>query len=393
VTPMAAAFDLHAHVSDLTKCSICLEDYKDPKSLPCLHTFCLECLRSYCRGKLIGEELLCPVCRNSCHIPEEGISGFPLNFFVNELLYAQNTAKLATDGVLLCEVCVEASEGETTDIPPAAKYCVDCSQHVCERCSRIHARMKTGAHLVVPLGEKKSTDLIQLRKRHCKEHKDETVKLYCYDCKTNVCSMCVALKHKQHDIAEISEAAEKLGQDLDEHVKAVSGCVADIHNLKQQWDAVKQTFLTEAEQGEVTVKQKGEGKKQLIDSHVDNLLQELKHVKVNYLKEVECNKEKLDITAAAMQSYINYSHMVRTTGKPEDVTHAAEELGTRATTLLQMDILSKSVEAPDIVFVPTDDHKFSVSEGGLNLVGRWTREKGTGMSTVTYLLFNYYLLI
>jgi len=376
---MAAAFDIHAHISDLTTCPICLECYKDPKSLPCLHTFCLECLISHCRGKSVGDELLCPVCRNSCHVPEAGISAFPLNFFVSDLLHAQNTATLVKDEMLFCEACIKVCEDETTTIPPATKYCVDCSQHVCEKCSRIHTTLGTGAHVVVELDDEMNAELIQLHKRHCNEHKAETVKLYCYDCKTNLCSVCVALKHKHHNITEISEAADEFVQDIDEHVKSVSDSITDIHNLQQQWDAQKQEFLTEAEKLEVTVKQKGEEKKRLVDSHVDSLLQKLQDMKLNYSKEVECNKEKLETTAVAMQSYINYSHMVRTKGKPEDITHAAEELDTRATTLLQTDVLHKTVQAPHLAFVPTEDNVFSAAEGDLNLVGRWTCEKVLGM--------------
>ena len=185
---MAAAFDLQAHVSDMTKCSICLEDFNDPKSLPCLHTFCLECLRSHCRDKLPGDEFHCPVCRNGCQVPEAGISAFPLNFFINDLLFAQKAAKPAVDGQLLCECCLEQSGGKKADIAPATMYCVDCSQHVCERCGGIHAKMKAGAHLVIPLGEEMTLEMIQLRRRHCKEHKDEIVKLHCYDC--NMLSVC-----------------------------------------------------------------------------------------------------------------------------------------------------------------------------------------------------------
>ena len=386
---MAAAFDFHAHVSELTKCPICLEDYKDPKSLPCLHTFCLDCLRSHSRGKLIGDELLCPVCRSSCRIPEAGITAFPLNFFVNDLLYAQNTAKSATDELLLCEMCFEWSEGDTTDIRQATKYCVDCSQYVCEKCSKFHIKMKTGAHLVVPVGEEIGKELIQSCKRHCKQHKDERVKLYCYDCKTSLCSMCAVLTHKQHNVAEISEAADELGKNIDEHITAVSDGITDVHDLEQQLDAQKQKFLTEAEQLEMIVKQNGEEKKRLIDRHVDNLLQELQCVKLEYSKEVECNKEKLQMTAVAMQSYMNYSQALRMKGRPEDITDAADDLGTKATTLLQSDVLFKTIQAPDIVFVPTDYHKFSLSEGGFNLVGRWTCEKGTGMYNT--LKYNYFI--
>ena len=219
---MAAAFDIQAHISDVTKCPICLEDFKDPKSLPCLHTFCLECLQSHGRDKLPGDELLCPTCRNSCCVPEAGISAFPLNFFMNDLLQACKAAKMASDEMLPCDACSEVCEEDLVSIPPATKYCVDCSQHVCEKCSKHHARMKTGAHHVVLLGEEMSTELIQLRKRHCQEHKGETVKLYCYDCKTNLCGLCMALMHKQHNVVEISEAADKLGQDIDKNVKALS---------------------------------------------------------------------------------------------------------------------------------------------------------------------------
>jgi len=93
---------------------------------------------------------------------------------------------------------------------------VDCSQHVCEKCGGIHAKLKSGGHLVIPLGEEMSSQMMQLRKRHCQEHKDEIVKLFCYDCKVNMCGLCGALKHKRHNVTEISEAADKLGQDIDE---------------------------------------------------------------------------------------------------------------------------------------------------------------------------------
>ena len=375
---MAAAFDLQAHISDVTKCPICLEDYKDPKSLPCLHTFCLECLRSYGRDKLPGDKLHCPSCRNSCCIPEAGISAFPLNFFMNDLLQAHSAAKMATEEMLPCGVCFEVCEEESIATPPATKYCIECCQHFCEKCNKLHAKMKTGAHHVLPLGENMSTDLIKSRRRHCCEHRDERVKLYCYDCKTNICGLCVALKHKQHNVAEITEAADKLGRDIDEQVKAVSDCIINIRDLKQQWDAEKQLFLSETEKLEATVKQTGGEKKKLIDVHVDNLLQELRTQQVNFSKEVECSNEELEMAAVVMESYINYSHVVREKGNSSDITHAADELCTRAASLLQTDILSKTVKSPDVVFLPDD--KFSVAEGGFNLVGRWLCGNCIGMA-------------
>ena len=33
-------------ISSLLECGICLEVYKDPRMLPCGHTFCVTCIRS-----------------------------------------------------------------------------------------------------------------------------------------------------------------------------------------------------------------------------------------------------------------------------------------------------------------------------------------------------------
>ena len=138
-----------------------------------------------------------------------------------------------------------------------------------------------------------------------------------------------------------------------------------------QWDAQKQTFLTEVEKLEASVKQIGEEKKKFIDRHIDSLLQELQYMKCTFLKEVDCNKDKLETTAVAMQSYINYSHTVRDKGNSSDITHAADELNTRATSLLATDVLSKTIQSPVIQLVPADDQNFSVVKD-VNSVGRWS---------------------
>ena len=52
-------------------CSICMSPFEDPKSLPCLHTFCEGCLRDYTesRGFSRNGSFPCPQCRNETTIP------------------------------------------------------------------------------------------------------------------------------------------------------------------------------------------------------------------------------------------------------------------------------------------------------------------------------------
>src|SRR5262249_52509510 len=52
-------------LSDILECMICLDEIKQPKMLPCQHSFCLECLREVYRekgGPKFGK-IICPICK------------------------------------------------------------------------------------------------------------------------------------------------------------------------------------------------------------------------------------------------------------------------------------------------------------------------------------------
>ena len=51
-------------------CSECDEYYKDPRMLPCLHTFCLQCLEK----QESQDTLHCPNCKEMITLSENGIS-------------------------------------------------------------------------------------------------------------------------------------------------------------------------------------------------------------------------------------------------------------------------------------------------------------------------------
>ena len=78
-------------------CPICfLPGYKQPKLLPCGHTFCLPCLKSYAgpRGEpAVGTTccptrrcFACPTCGLETKVPARGVEGFPTNLFVDRQL-------------------------------------------------------------------------------------------------------------------------------------------------------------------------------------------------------------------------------------------------------------------------------------------------------------------
>jgi len=179
--------------TDVTTCPICIDLFDNPKSLPCVHTFCLKCLQGHFKEKCLGDEVPCPMCRKEFEIPSNGLKDLPHNFFIQQLVDVRKSESTEVDDVP-CDVCMAESGKGSEKIPTATTYCVDCKQKLCEPCSKSHRRMKGGAHQVKPLGVEVEQELIQRRGSSCDKHNEEQVKLYCYDCKENICLMCSTAK-------------------------------------------------------------------------------------------------------------------------------------------------------------------------------------------------------
>lgn len=81
---------LEEYIDAILRCSFCLEYFTDPKSLPCLHTFCLKCITSHCNSRG-SDPSKCPVCRKELEPPpgsasRECLEKLPGNFVFRDLL-------------------------------------------------------------------------------------------------------------------------------------------------------------------------------------------------------------------------------------------------------------------------------------------------------------------
>ena len=81
--------DKEQNLEKMLECPICLEQLKNPKMLPCQHSFCMEnCmkkLQKHRHGKQF--HVNCPICRKENYIPK---NGFPNNYVLQSLLDIQN---------------------------------------------------------------------------------------------------------------------------------------------------------------------------------------------------------------------------------------------------------------------------------------------------------------
>lgn len=155
------AAGLAAQIDDMVLlCSVCLECYKEPKVLPCQHTFCRECLETILQAQTHKSVLLCPECRLEVSVPSNGVRGLATNFLVNKLVYLLQTFRKEEEpkqGSVCCDLCdTEDGEGDEADgafASVAVAKCSECNVHLCDLHHKAHSRTKmTRGHTTVALG-------------------------------------------------------------------------------------------------------------------------------------------------------------------------------------------------------------------------------------------------
>ena len=192
---------LHDEVS----CSVCMCTFTDPKQLPCLHSFCLNCLNGIQQTRGVHGKITCPECRREFQIPGSGNpSDFPTNFRINSLLDVLAIKECSTANVK-CGNCDKRSA--------QTLYCFQCCSFWCEECILGHNIIRTNKeHKTLALKDFQDQDIEAVLKRPAfcqkKHHEKEELKFFCNGCKVTICNTCVVTLHEGHGKMPLQEATD-----------------------------------------------------------------------------------------------------------------------------------------------------------------------------------------
>ncbi|KAI1882575.1 hypothetical protein AGOR_G00252170 [Albula goreensis] len=196
----------------LDTCAVCKLHFssREPKLLPCLHSFCKKCLPAPSRNLVLADQtnpqvhvdngtkplnvMRCPVCRQECM--EVDVME---NFFVKDSVEVPSSTVEKTSQ--LCTSCEDNTE--------ASGFCVECVEFLCTTCIEAHQRVKFTKDHTIRQKEEVSPEVACVSNQKpvfCEVHRQEPLKLFCETCDRLTCRDCQLLKHKDHNYQFLEDA-------------------------------------------------------------------------------------------------------------------------------------------------------------------------------------------
>ena len=222
-------------------CSKCQALNTEPKMLPCLHSFCLNCLEQVLRSSGRPDTFTCPdpECKTEISVPSSGdLKELPTNFRLVNLLDVVAIKEHDSRGVK-CGNCDKTST--------QSLYCFQCCAFWCNACITGHNIIRANKeHRVMALHDFQEHDFENVLKRpafcQIKDHKAEELKFFCKKCEVAICQTCIVALHDGHPKVHLEETANELKSnvmsEIESYRESIENNMTDIAKIEEDCDRI-----------------------------------------------------------------------------------------------------------------------------------------------------------
>ena len=234
------------NLQEQVTCSICLDTYKEPKMISCLHTFCCNCLKRHALTSQRNGKYRCPECQAPINLPKDNcFDSLPTSFFHNSLLGVLAVRQIGDGRSITCSQCKKNNT--------QMHYCFDCGRFMCPDCLNAHEVLKSSfeGHKVISVEEFKAEDYEALLRRQpfCSQqfHEKEIMRFFCIPCQSCVCHICIATDHRNHEVVVLDKAAHEESQNIIAGAQSIKEKIkeldANIQQLEKTTSVMESNFM------------------------------------------------------------------------------------------------------------------------------------------------------
>ena len=263
--PSSSSPRLRRKLEEQLTCPVCLDRYTNPKTLPCLHSFCEHCLEGLPLDKKNETYYLsCPTCRHCTELPEEGAGAFPVAFTLNNLKEMYSLTK-------------------------------------------------------------KTADLSNPQEATCSDH-GKPLELFCETCDTVICVTCQVRNHKHHEYDLISDSYTKHCQKLRECLSPVEG---KKEAVKKVLSALAEREGEIRERGEGVLEEIHEMVEEMMNVLRESerkLTEQAKRVTDAKLKVLSEQMKSAEMSLSVLEDVKDYVEQSLKTGSPQQVLRSKKEM-------------------------------------------------------------------
>ena len=336
-------------------CPICLEQFTNPKILPCFHSFCLHCLQGVAPELVEGNLCLpCPTCRSPCPNPDKGLASLPPSFVINNLSEVYGLMKkVSGDQQTTCDNC---------DKTNANCYCKQCSMFFCPECLHHHDKFKPHAgHQTLSLEEVANTayQLPHAKPEatdNCIDH-NKSLEIFCETCEELICQLCTVRKHAGHSYDVVSDTYKKHYdtimtsslQPLNREIEQLAGAIAKLINRREEVTQQGETTKEEIHVTIVELKRVLDETERKLTEEVDSALKHKVIVLEHQIKEAETALGQV----RECRDHVQQSLKV---GTPQQVLSTKSQMMSHSESVINSvkDKTFQPLEQPDIELVKSD---------------------------------------
>jgi len=282
-------------VEEEITCSICGDLFTDPKTIPCLHTFCKRCIEKSIKcNKKMAVTVCCPICRAT--LPQDEIASIPNNFTINRLVEIfEKRQKAGEASVPKCGSCEENL--------PAVTWCMQCEDPLCSNCNEMHKKMKVfKLHTTVPIKElfqspKQALSRTEEKVELCKNqnHTNQPLDLYCKTCSKLICQYCTLKDHprghRDHDFDFVNEVVDEEREKMKQVIAPLKRLLEQVRNGVNKIEHCEKQVDVDSEANIEKIQATYDEVYKLLKEQQEEAMEKVNTIKTSFKKRLSLQKE------------------------------------------------------------------------------------------------------